>query len=202
MTPRSRKPAAPRPSRGALGDARHRLIATADRLFYQEGARAVGIDRVLAESGVAKMSLYRHFRSKDELIAACLEQRNEDYWKWFDGVVAEHPGDPREQLRALFRAMAERSAKPGYHGCPFLNTAHDFIAPENPAHKVSVRHKATLLSRLTNICKKIGAKDPESLARQFVLLINGAQSTAGMLGQRTQFALVEAGERLLGQSQD
>src|ERR1700675_4209493 len=91
-----------RPSRAAnslAGSARQRILDAAIPLFYQQGARAVGVDTVIAKSGVAKMSLYRGFRSKDELIAACLDQRDQIYWQRFDGVVAQHPGNPREQLR-------------------------------------------------------------------------------------------------------
>src|SRR5260370_8656765 len=74
--------------------ARQRILETANRLFYQQGSRAVGIDTVIAESGVAKMSLYRSFRSKDELISACLEERNTRYWQWFDSLVAANAVNP------------------------------------------------------------------------------------------------------------
>jgi len=89
----------------SVRSARQRILDVAIPLFYHEGARAVGIDTIIAKSGVAKMSLYRSFRSKDELIAACLEERDKSYWQWFDGVVAQHPGDPREQLRGVIRGL-------------------------------------------------------------------------------------------------
>src|ERR1700693_1988252 len=96
-----KKPCLPRPSKAAPRSARERILTTAGELFYQEGSRAVGIDTVIAESGVAKMSLYRSFRSKDELIGAWLEERNDRYWGWLDAIVQRHPGEPRQQLRAL-----------------------------------------------------------------------------------------------------
>src|ERR1700680_3352151 len=127
MAPASlRKTRPSRRSKAAPRSARERILETASALFYQQGARAVGIDTVIAKSGVAKMSLYRSFRSKDDLIAACLGQRDQSYWQWFDGVVAQHPGDPRGQLRGVIRGIAKRTSKPGYRGCFFLNTARDY----------------------------------------------------------------------------
>jgi AcrR family transcriptional regulator len=187
----------PRPSRAAPRSARERILTTAGELFYQEGSRAVGIDTVIAESGVAKMSLYRSFRSKDELIGAWLEERNDRYWAWFDGIVERHPGKPRQQLRAVIRAMAERTVKPGYRGCPFLNTALDYAESRHPGHQLAIRHKQTLVSRLLRICRELPACDPAALSRQLVLLINGAQATAGMLGERTQLELIAAAELLI-----
>src|ERR1700724_2722110 len=118
-----RKTSLTRAADSAAPSARQRILDAAIPLFYQQGARAVGIDTVIAESGVAKMSLYRSFRSKDELIGAWLEERNRLYWVWFDSIVEQHPGKPREQVRAVIRATAARTVKTGYRGCPFLNTA-------------------------------------------------------------------------------
>jgi|SRR5882757_660981 len=187
------------PSRAAdsLGSARQRILDAAIPLFYQQGARAVGIDAVIAKSGVAKMSLYRSFRSKDELIAACLDERDKSYWQWFDGVLAQHPDDPREQLRGVIRGVAKRTSKPGYRGCFFLNTATDYMDASHPGRKLAVRHKETLAARLLKICRQLDARDPVGLSRQLVLLINGAQATAGMLGKKTQMELVRAADLLI-----
>lgn len=187
----------PRPSKAAPRSARERILTTAGELFYQEGSRAVGIDTVIAESGVAKMSLYRSFRSKDELIGAWLAGRNDRYWRWFDGIVERHPGEPRQQLRVVIRAMAERTVKPGYRGCPFLNTALDYAESRHPGHQLAIRHKQTLAARLLGICHELPARDPAALSRQLVLLINGAQATAGMLGKRTQLEVIAAAEILI-----
>lgn len=181
----------------SVRSARQRILDVAIPLFYHEGARAVGIDTIIAKSGVAKMSLYRSFRSKDKLIAACLEERDKSYWQWFDGVVAQHPDEPREQLRGVIRGIAKRTSNPGYRGCIFLNTATDYAAPWHPGRKLAVRHKQTLASRLLKICRQLGVRDPVALSRQLVLLINGAQATAGMLGTRTQMELIAAAEQLI-----
>ncbi len=180
------------------GSARQRILDAAIPLFYQQGARAVGIDAVIAKSGVAKMSLYRSFRSKDELIAACLDERDKSYWQWFDSVVAQNPGNPRQQLRGVIRGIAKRTSKPGYRGCFFLNTATDYADPSHPGRKLAVRHKETLAARVLKICRELkSVREPSALARQLVLLINGAQATAGMLGKRTQMELVKAADLLI-----
>src|SRR4051812_14411722 len=112
---------APMPETAAIKtapkSARERILETAADLFYREGIRAVGIDTIIARSGVAKMSLYRNFASKDELVAAFLEHRDRLYWEWWDGVVARHPDDPRAQIRALFTAVGKRTTGPTYRGC-------------------------------------------------------------------------------------
>ncbi len=194
----AKKTASPRSVDSFAGSARQRILDVAIPLFYQQGARAVGIDTVIAKSGVAKMSLYRAFRSKDELIAACLDERDKSYWQWFDSVVAQHPEDPREQLRGVLRGVAKRTSKPGYRGCFFLNTATDYADASHPGRKLAVRHKQTLASRLLKICRQLrGVRDPAALSRQLVLLINGAQATAGMLGKKTQLELARAADLLI-----
>src|SRR5579862_3034028 len=96
-------PAAPKASA-----ARERILATAADLFYRRGIHAVGVDAIVAESGVAKMSFYRHFPSKDDLIRAVLVLHDGRYWTWWDEALARHPDDPRQQLRDLFAALGER----------------------------------------------------------------------------------------------
>jgi AcrR family transcriptional regulator len=176
---------------------RERLLSTARKLFYTEGPRAVGIDRVLAESGVAKMSLYRHFGSKDALIVACLKAHERDYWQlWEVNLDPEH-SEASQQIRNAMKFMARRTSDPTYQGCIFLNTAQTFPDKSHPAHQVSIEHKRQLAARLLKLCKTAGAVDPQALARQLLLLINGTQATAGMLGRETQHAIVDAAEALL-----
>ncbi|MDR3734669.1 MAG: TetR/AcrR family transcriptional regulator [Acidobacteriaceae bacterium] len=184
-------------SSGEATSARDRLLTTARRLFYQEGPRAVGIDRVLAESGVAKMSLYRHFRSKDELILACLAEHERDYWKLWEGKVSPAGATAVQQLRNAILFIAQRTSELTYKGCIFLNTAQSFPEATHPAHRAAVEHKQQLAARLCKLCKAAGATSPLTLSRQLVLLINGAQATAGMLGKATQFTIIGAADALL-----
>src|SRR5262245_66155474 len=101
---------------------RERLLQTAGELFYEHGFQAVGIDRILAESGVAKMTLYRHFASKDELIAAYLEKADGEFWAWAEAAMSE-TSTPRERLIALLDALARHAVSPAGLGCPFQGAA-------------------------------------------------------------------------------
>jgi AcrR family transcriptional regulator len=103
--------------------ARDRILDTAQELFYSRGIRAVGIDMIIEKSGVAKMSLYRNFPSKDDLFAAYLERTSDRYWAWWAQVMARHPNNPKQQLLDLFQATVERVRRPEYRGCAFVNAA-------------------------------------------------------------------------------
>jgi AcrR family transcriptional regulator len=166
--------------------ARERILETASELFFRHGIRAVGIDTIIARSGVAKMSLYRHFASKDDLVVAFLEWRNRTYWEWWDAVLVQHPRDPRAQLKALIQGIAERIGNRFFRGCAFLNTASEFPTPadgrEHPAHAVSLLHKTELRRRLLDLATALAAREPELLADQLLLLFNGAYATAPLLG--------------------
>lgn len=158
--------------------ARDRLLATAGELFYRQGIRSVGIDEIIAKADVAKMSLYRSFQSKDELIAAYLTEHDRNYWQWWDGVVALHPEAPRKQIRALFASLAKRAARASWRGCPFTNAATEFPEPDHPAHIVAEANKRELRRRLRDLARAAAARDPESLGDQLVLLFEGAYSSA------------------------
>ena len=161
---------------------RERLLAVASDLFYRQGIRSVGVDEIVAEANVAKMSLYRSFASKDELAAAYLMERDERYWRWWDGIVAKHPGDPRRQIEALFRSLAERTTHPKWRGCPFTNAATEFPEPDHPARKIAEANKRELQRRLRALAEAAGARRPAALADQLVLLFEGAYTTAQTFG--------------------
>jgi AcrR family transcriptional regulator len=161
---------------------RERLLAAAGDLFYRQGIRSVGVDEIVAEANVAKMSLYRSFASKDELAAAYLMERDGRYWRWWDGIVAKHPGDPRRQINALFRSLAERTTHPEWRGCPFTNAATEFPEPDHPARKIAEANKRELQRRLRALAEAAGASRPAALADQLVLLFEGAYTTAQTFG--------------------
>ena len=164
--------------------ARERILETAEDLFYREGIHAVGIDTIIEKSGVAKMSLYRSFASKDDLVAAYLEARGRRYWQWWDGVMALHPGQPRLQLPDLFEAIAVRARQPAFRGCAFLKAAAEFPEEGSRARVVALAHKKEMRRRLLKLCRAIGARQPKVLTSQLLMLIEGAYSTAGILGKR------------------
>jgi AcrR family transcriptional regulator len=164
--------------------ARERILETADDLFYREGIHAVGIDTIIEKSGVAKMSLYRSFASKDDLVAAYLEARGQRYWLWWDGVMSRNSNQPRRQLRDLFEAIAVRTRQPAFRGCAFLKAVAEFPEEGCRPRVVALAHKREMRRRLLKLCGAIGARQPDVLSNQLLMLIEGAYSTAGILGKR------------------
>ncbi len=168
---------------GEPGDVRERILKTACDLFYREGVRAVGVDLIVERSGVAKTSLYRYFRTKDDLIAAYLQREDEDFWRQWDGVAARHQTDPQAELEAQLEWIGNRIARPHYRGCPQLNVTAEFAAADHPARAVSTSHKNELRRRLRKIAKRLGVRRPEVLADQLWLVIDGAFMSASILAK-------------------
>ncbi len=162
--------------------ARERILETAHRLFYRDGFRAVGIDTIIAESGVAKMSLYRHFASKDELIVAHLEHSNRQCWDWLSDVTVDIE-DPAEQLVAIFAATEQFVTSAACLGCAFQGTTAEFPDPDHPAHQVAVAHKHALRNHFAELAAKAKLRDPEELACQLQLLNEGALAAARLFGR-------------------
>ncbi|MGF6233483.1 AcrR family transcriptional regulator [Inquilinus ginsengisoli] len=179
-----------RTTREAMADgtapkrARDRIFAAADDLFYRQGIRAVGVDAIAKEAGVAKISLYRAFPSKDDLVVAYLEDRNASYWQRWDRAFAKHEGDPRAQLRAMMEHLADRTTVPGYRGCPFTNDATEFPDPSHPGRRVAEANKRELRQRLLRLAEALGAPDKQALADGLVLLVEGAYAISQTLSGR------------------
>ncbi len=176
--------------------ARHKILAVASTRFYRDGFRAVGIDTIIAESDVAKMTLYRHFRSKDDLIVAYLEDANQQFWTWFEAALGQ--GNPREQLTALFEGVQQLAASPSCYGCTFQHAAADFPTLEHPGHRVALAHKQAVLARLSALAAAAGARDPDLLAAQLLLLMDGAFVATRMFGPDNHAAhVVQAAATLI-----
>ncbi|SEN36493.1 transcriptional regulator, TetR family [Roseovarius tolerans] len=163
------------------------LVDTALKLFYAGGFNATGIDKILAESGVAKMTLYKHFRSKDELILAVLHRRDEQFRNWLMGEIEKAAPDPRGRLLAMFDALAlwfsGRAFKGmGFYGCAFINAAGEFGDHTHPAHRAAAEHKRSIVDYLERLCSEAGAPEPRHLAEQLALLKEGAIATAHVRG--------------------
>jgi AcrR family transcriptional regulator len=159
---------------GGAAEVRQRILETASELFYGQGVRAVGVDLVVEKAGVAKTSLYRHFRTKDELVAAFLQREDEDFWRSWDDVAVLHAGDAAAELDAHLRWIGERVGRPNYRGCPQLNVAAEFPDADHPARKVAAAHKRELRRRLLGIVERLQLARPDEVAGQLALLINGA----------------------------
>jgi AcrR family transcriptional regulator len=171
-----RKRGASRPS------ARERIFETASELFYTRGIRAVGVETIAAEADTTKMSLYRNFPSKDELVAEWLREHDARFWKTWEAMASRYPSDPRRQIHAAFGLLAKHVADPAARGCPMANAAIEITERDHPARKVIEAHKAKLRSRLIQICIRIGVAEPRLLADQLFLLMEGAQVTTQTLG--------------------
>ncbi|MDR7271702.1 AcrR family transcriptional regulator [Pelomonas saccharophila] len=182
---------------------RERLLGVASELFYKNGVRAVGIDLVIDQAGVAKSSLYRHFRTKDDLIVAFLEREDLDFWATWDGVAAEHGDDPAAELAAQMRWIGARLGRDNYRGCPQINVAAEFAEHDHPARRVARAHMQALRSRLTALALRLDVGQPEALAAQLAVLVNGAFVSAELLAPdeatpvllAAQAALVAAARR-------
>jgi AcrR family transcriptional regulator len=172
------RPDEPRP-------ARQRILDTASRLFYAHGVRGVGVDTVIAEAGVAKATLYKHFASKDDLVLAYLEGVDE-HWRAQLRSAADAAGpDPRARLVGMFDALVAACRSDGYHGCAFINTAAESSFGTR-VHERTVEHKAVVRAWVRELAVAAGARDPAGLADGLTLLLDGGLA-AGVLdgGART-----------------
>jgi AcrR family transcriptional regulator len=169
------------PSPSEATDVRERILAVASELFYKQGVRAVGVDLVVERAAVAKSSLYRHFRTKDDLIVAFLEREDVDFWATWDGVAAAHAEDALGELEAHMRWIGERLGRANYRGCPQINVAAEFAEQDHPAREVARAHMQALRARLAAIAGRLGVNAPDALAAQLALLVNGAFVSAGLL---------------------
>src|SRR5574338_1573448 len=139
------------------------LFQTAARLFFQRGYRAIGVDTIAAESGIGKMTLYRHFPSKDDLISAFLRESDRDFWQYFEDSTANAP-TAREKLIAFFRGLQEYVTSPVCYGCPFINVASEYPEPDYPGHQIALEHKQSVRNRFLQLAAEAGSRQPDQLA--------------------------------------
>jgi AcrR family transcriptional regulator len=163
-------------------EARQRILETADRLFYQDGIRAVGIDRIIAEAEVAKMSLYKHFPSKDDLILAALKHREEGVLEFFRSAMERHGKKAKYPLRAFFAALKEWFETPGFRGCAFQNAAAELADPAHPGTEFIRGHKQRFGVFLRGLVEEAIGKNASKVAPAVALLVEGAIVTAVIQG--------------------
>jgi AcrR family transcriptional regulator len=178
-------------------EVRERILETACALFYRRGVRAVGVDLVVEKAGVAKTSLYRHFRTKDDLVAAFLEREDLDFWSTWDRVAQAHEDDAEAELAAHLGWIGERVGRANYRGCPQINVAAEFPDADHPARKVAAAHKQELRRRLKGIAERLVARRPDELAGQLAILVNGAFVSTQMLAADEAIPLLQATARAL-----
>ena len=161
---------------------RERILATAAELFYRQGIRAVGVEAIAEAAGTNKMTLYRHFPSKDELVAECLRQvAREGVARW-ERYAAAHPGDPGAQVRAWLKEMAGIFADRDHRGCALANAAIELPDRTHPARRVVEEFKLAQRKHLARLCRDAGLVEPELLADELYLLLAGARVTAQSIG--------------------
>jgi AcrR family transcriptional regulator len=165
-----------------LGCARDRIFQAASDLFYRKGIKAVGVESIAEEANTTKMSLYRHFASKDELVAAWLRQHTAQFWQLWDEIREQHPGNARGQLNAFFTRLGEFCADPNSRGCAAANAATELTDPQHPARRVIEEHKAEVRAKLAEVCGELQVDDPGALADSLFLLMEGAQASTQSLG--------------------
>ncbi len=154
---------------------RERIVSAASRLFYAEGIRAVGVDAVAEAAGVTKRTLYYHFKSKDDLIAAYLEGRDQPNLKLFQKWFSETEGDVASKVEGIFVNLARAARHPKWKGCGFLRTSAELASmPGHPAIRIGAAHKKKFEDWLRQACEAEGIVAPEALARQVLLLLDGS----------------------------
>src|SRR3954469_25198477 len=160
---------------GQRPSARERILDTASELFSRYGTRAVGVDRIIAECGIAKMTLYRNFPSKDDLILAFLERRDERWTRaWLQAEAERRGATPAERLLAIFDTFEGWFAEDDFEGCSFINVMLEVTDCDNAVRQASVRHLADIRAFVAGLAEEAGIPDPDGFARQWHILMKGS----------------------------
>jgi AcrR family transcriptional regulator len=158
-----------------MAEGRDRILDTAYELFSAYGTRAVGVDRIIAEAGTAKMTLYRNFASKDELIVAFLAAREERWTRgWLQAEVEKRADSPRGRLLAIFDVFGEWFAREDFEGCSFINVMLELTDRSDPGRVASVRHLSVIREFLAGLAAEAGVEDAAGFAHQWHILMKGS----------------------------
>jgi AcrR family transcriptional regulator len=160
------------------GQARRQLLKTTATLLAANGVNATGVDAIATCAGVTKRTLYQHFPGKDALVAEALADRSAAWHAGLEAAIRDLADDPAGQLLAMFEVIGKRAAEPGFRGCEFVNAAADLPDRRHPARAVASHHKRALLDLIAQRVVQLGVADPDQLARQLKLLLEGAVTTA------------------------
>lgn len=162
---------------------RDHLVDVALALFLKEGFHATGIDRILKEAGVAKMTLYNHFKSKEELVLAVLDRRDENFRDWLVETTEARTTPGKKRLLALFDSLEEWFAQDGFRGCMFINAAAEYLDADDLPHESARRHKMLIRDYLRELCEEADVNRPSDLADHLMLLMEGAIVMAHVCGE-------------------
>src|SRR3954470_23336858 len=154
--------------------ARGRLLNAATRLFCKNGINATGIDAIINEAGTAKTTLYKLFGSKTALVTAVLESEGKQWREWFIAAIEAGGGDAQTKLMRIFPALKSWFGEERFYGCPFINAVGEHDKDQKQFRAIAMKHKKVVLAHIEKLAAELGATDPESLAHQLALLIDGA----------------------------
>jgi AcrR family transcriptional regulator len=157
---------------------RERVLDAAEELFFSEGIRRVTVDAIATRAETTKAAVYRHFESKEALVAEWLRIVTAQYAEVLDRLEDKHPDDPKAQLLGFVRFVVDGLEATAYRGCPFINSLAELPVADDPARKVIEAHKARQARRILSLCERIGLKDPGLAAAQITFVLEGAQVTA------------------------
>lgn len=167
-----------RPDRTPQLPPRERIVDAAQALFLEQGISRVSVDAIAALAASTKMTVYRHFENKDALVLEWLERLTESYSEVLDRLAQQHPQAPREQLLGFLGFIVQDLERAGYRGCPFTNTLAELPEAGHPARALIQAHKQRQFQRLTSLCTQLNLHEPEQVAEELTLLMEGAQVVA------------------------
>lgn len=157
--------------------ARQRAVASADRLFYERGVHAVGVDQITEDAGISKASLYTHFRTKDDLVVNYLVGRSDAWQEHVEAELPKRATTPGDRAVAVFDLLGEWFDEPGYRGCPFINVEAEF-GHDHPSHDVTLAHRTWVRELFTSLLREADVDEPELDALELCLLYDGAMACA------------------------
>ncbi|WP_455750172.1 TetR/AcrR family transcriptional regulator [Pseudomonas capsici] len=164
-----------------MTDTREKIITTAEQLIYQNGIHATGMDLLVKTSGVARKSIYRYFATKDEVAAAALNARDVRWMQWFR-TECDKADTPQDRILNIFAVLKGWFESDGFRGCAFINTAGEVGDPDDPIRHIARLHKQKLLDYTLELSEQLNAEQPSVLARQLLILIEGAITMARVMG--------------------
>jgi AcrR family transcriptional regulator len=175
---------------------REKILATAEQLIYQNGIQATGMDLLVKTSGVARKSIYRYFATKDEVAAAALNARDVRWMNWFRAESDQAP-DARARILNMFTVLKGWFESEGFRGCAFINTAGEVGDPQDPIRLIAKLHKQKLLAYTLELCEQLDIADPDPLANQLLILMEGAITVARVMGDYSSADNAQAVARLI-----
>lgn len=163
---------------------REKILSTAEQLIYQNGIQATGMDLLVKSSGVARKSIYRYFATKDDVAAAALSARDVRWMAWFR-AESDKADTPEARILNMFDVLKGWFDSEGFRGCAFINTAGEVGDPQHPIRLIAKLHKQKLLEYTFELCERLAVADPEALAKQLLLLMDGAITVARVMGDHS-----------------